>query len=339
MSWYGTIWPGDNGDQVVTMCHGLRRIGYPAPVIDAYEQGSVLWRLVMAAQMDAGVDVDGVAGEHTRDALMTQPQQPQPEPDTTDRGRRYTNALAYLYDDTKMRMIPGYRSSDLSAWRSMESGEDFGDYKGPCFVLPNSCDGADEPGATCGHAAWFLTNWNFRAINPELGIFPTWRTGRGPSGEFPRRWLPYLPNVGEQMGGKVHRGLAEHVVGKHRVEDLRDIYRPDTGVSKGHSDLYYLQWDPGHVVLVLVARPGRGFNDPRTGLPARLGCYRFAADGSKKTTGQPWTWKRMVNPDPREWWAWEMERLDDDGKPRGGPFRDVPDWPLRFEDDATARGR
>jgi hypothetical protein len=339
MSWYGTIWPGDTGDQVVAMCHDLRRTGYPVPVVDRYEKGSLLWRTVVAAQVDARCSVDGVAGDETRRALSVQPAQPLPEPDTTERGRRYSKLLATLYDDVELRMIPEYRSSDLTAWRALERGEAMDGDDGPQFVVPFSYDGSGKPGATCGHAAWFVTSWNFRAINVELGIFPTWRTGRGPCGEFPKRWLPYLPTEGEQMGGAVHRGLKEHVVAKYRVDDLVDIYRPSTGLSMGTGDLYYLQWDPGHVVTVLVAREGRGFADPRTGLPARLGCYRFAADGSKKTVGQPWTFKRMVNPDPKEWTAWEMEQLGDDGRPTHGPFRDVEDWPLRFEDASIAWGR
>lgn len=330
-TWEKTVRVGSHGPDVELLCMELRRIGYPLEVVSDYPSRDCdLWCVLTAAQEDARIDVDGQAGTQTRKAFAAQATQPLPVPDWTTRAARFDGLLDTLYDQRRRRMIPSYRSSDLMAWKRIEAGavpaSDL------AFVVPVACDGSGEHGQTCGHAAWNFTSWSFRAMDPDLGIFPTWRTGRGPdAAPYRNRFLPLLPVSGEMMGGVLHRGLKDYVVAKHRVVDLRDIYDPASGKKIGSSDLYYLQWDPGHVVIVVVARPGRGFIDPRTGLPARLGCYRFAADGSKYSLGQPMSWKRIVGPDAREWTAWEMASLDDDGRPSAGPFRDMPDWPIHLE--------
>jgi hypothetical protein len=175
-------------------------------------------------------------------------------------------------------MIPEYRSSSIAAWEGMEKGLDHR------FVVPLSSDGSGCHGATCGHAAWLLTSWWMRAMHPERGILPTWRTGRGPTSSMRNRMLPRCPVEGEMMVGKVHRGLKEYVSSVVKVTNLADLAQP------GHVSQWHLcQRLSGHVICVLRIGPDMGCIDPRTGIPAVPGLYRLAADGSKATTGRPWT--------------------------------------------------
>jgi hypothetical protein len=318
--WEGTINPGDTGNRVLAMTRELRRVGFPLPTSDVYDPALV--RVVKAFQMDMRIDVDGLAGKQTRDALEATKSMNAPQPDRTARAGRLSSMLGYLWDDKRFRMIPGYRSSSIKQWQAMEAGERLD------FVVPLACDGSEEHGATCGHAAWLIASWFFSAMLPQEGIYPTWRSGRGPAGsQFSDRWIPYLPVKGRELSGRVHRGIKEYVVYRHRVRDLCDIW--DDKIGDG--DLYYLQRDSGHVVLALVVRQDRGFIDPRTKLPARTGTYRFAADGSRYTLGQPWTFKRVCGPDKGQWTAWEFEALTDEGKAPYGPLADAPHWPLVLE--------
>jgi hypothetical protein len=304
----------------VELCHELRRIGFDVPITDKYVGLHI--DVVKTLQMDGRLTVDGKVGTRETWPLIDKTaSQPVPVRDTTQRAARLSKALATLWDKKRWRMTPGYRGSDLDEWRALEAGKrDF-------FAIPLAADGSEEPGATCGHAAWLLTSWWLRAMNPVMGLYPTWRTGRGPKGaEFAHRFLPILPCVGEVMGGALHRGLKEYVFKKYRVADLCDLTQPE------YDDLmwFYLQWDPGHVVQVVVASPTHGFIDPRTGISARFGAYRFAADGGSTTVGQPWTWKRVTNPDPKEWTAYGIVNLTDDGRPPFGPFKDMPDYELKI---------
>jgi len=323
--WTGTIQLGEQSERVTALCEELMRIGYYLRPGDTYND--FLRYVVMAEQENARIAVDGLPGPHTMQTLMAQPDQPQPILDNTARGRRLTNTLAGIYDLRLRRMKPEYRSSSIAAWVAMEAGDR------EEYIIPYACDGSGRHGATCGHAAWLITEWWFNGMSS--GRTPTWRTGRGPAGgDLRSRFLPLLPCAGEEIRGKAHRGLREYVEESYVVGDLRDIYDPATCGGVGKGELYYCQRNSGHIVLVVVARPGCGFVDPRVpGIPARLGCYRWAADGSKKTRGTPWTWKRINGSDIGEWRVWEMARLTDAGWPPPiGPLSPALHRPLFLED-------
>jgi hypothetical protein len=310
---------GSQGPQVEELIDELRAVGFPLPVGDVFD--ATVRRVVMAYQADRRLGVDGrvvYRGGETWPALVADAKVPLPVLDQTPRAVRLSALPARLWDGPQFRMRPEYRASSTADWYALEKGQRLD------FPLPLAADGSGRPGATCGHAAWLLMSWWFRAIAPAAKIFPTFQTGRGPDRGYAHRMLPLCSMYGEVMSGFKHFGLAELVAAKYRVRDLPDLVRPEYGQHQW----YYCQRDSGHVVTVLLVTDEHGLVDPRTGLPARLGAYRFAADGSKATTGQPWTFKRIVGTDPGEWTAWGFVPLDADGQPPFGPFRGQPDYPL-----------
>jgi len=313
----------DTGPDVAQLHLDLYLVGFPVhnnfPAFNGLTEACV-----KAFQQDHRLEVDGIVGPITQAKLDEAPRLDPAEPDTTERARRLGRMLRVIWDADRFRMTPEYRSSSIMAWVETQIG---GRRE---YVIPYASDGCGKHGATCGHAAWLLTEWYYRGIGGERT--PTWRTGRGPGrSPFRNRFLPLLPAAGEMLGGSLHRGLSEYVTSKFRVKDLRDIYtdEPVMGIAAG--EWYYCQRNSGHVVLVVVARPGAGFVDPRTGLAARPGAYRLAADSGDEGTGQPWTWKRIEGPDYDEWTVWEMARLLEDGRPGGGPCAGHPDLGLVFE--------
>ena len=315
----------DTGPEVVDLHVDLVRVGFGVTSGYPTTFNALTEACVKAFQLDHRLPVDGIVGPVTHAYLDAAPTLNLAAPDTTERARRLSRALLTLWDGDRFRMRPEYRSSSVDAWRAMQAGDRRE------YVVPLACDGSGKHGATCGHAAWILTEWYYRGIGP--GRAPTWRTGRGPGGDpFRSRFLPLLPAAGGFIEESLHRGLSEYAGPSFRVDDLRDIYDASPALAADNpGDWYYCQRDSGHVVLVIVARPGAGFADPRTGLPARLGAYRLAADGSKRTLGQPWTWKRIEADDVGEWTVWEMQRLRENGRPDGGPCAEHPDLPLVLE--------
>jgi len=298
----------------------MHRAGYL--VGDSPEFDKVLDRCVRAYQEDRSLAVDGVV---VHGGGKTWPRLAQEPPvstcsDPSPRAERLSRGLAVLYDKERLRMIPEYRSSRIDAWERMERGEEH------AFVVPLACDGSGRHGATCGHAAWLLTSWWMRSLYPDEGIYPTWRTGRGPTKSMPNRMLPLCSVEGEVIAGKVHRGLREYVREMDPIADLADLaplYRT--------CQWYFCQKRSGHVICVLRIGPNMGCIDPRTGLPAVPGLYRLAADGSKSTTGRPWTWRRVRPRENGPWTCYGMAHVPESGAIERGPLAGAPDLPLVLE--------
>jgi len=296
---------------------GYDRVGAGGAIFDAE-----LDRCVRAYQEDRGLAVDGavvVGGGETWPRLATE-QPVVTVPDSSPRAARLSRGLASLYDASKRRMIPEYRQSSIAAWERMEAGKE------QAYIVPLSSDGSGRHGATCGHAAWLLTSWWMRAMHPDKGIFPTWRTGRGPTGSMPNRFLPRCSVKGEMIAGALCRGLKEYTADKVHVGELADLALP------GHQSQWYIcQRRSGHVVCVLCIGPDMGCIDPRTGLPAVPGLYRLAADGSKATTGRPWTWRRVRPGESGPWTCYGMAFIGRSGEIEWGPLAGAPDLPLVLE--------
>ena len=284
-------------------------------------------RCVRAYQEDRGLAVDGVvvyAGGKTWPRLADEPLV-KTSSDSSPRAARLSAGLATLYDSERRRMIPEYRSSSIAAWQRMEAGKE------RAFVVPFSSDGSGKYGATCGHAAWLLTSWWMRAIHPERGIFPTWRTGRGPTKRMPDRFLPLAPVDGVMYGGKLHRGLSDYISMRVRVAEVASL-----GAGCVMDGWYICQRDSGHIICVLRIGPNFGCIDPRTELPAVPGVYRLAADGSKKTIGKPWTWRRVRSGETGPWTCYLMIRLAESGEVKSGALAGAPDLPLVLEQKGTS---
>jgi hypothetical protein len=218
-------------------------------------------------------------------------------------------------------MTPGYRSSDVSAWQQMEAGKDHR------YVVPMASDGSGEHGATCGHAAWILGCWWLRTMFPERGLFPTWRTGRGPSATMRNRLLPLCGVEGVVYGRSLHRGAKDYVAAVERVDELMELAE-----ATNPCQWYLCQKRSGHIITVLRIGPETmGCVDPRTGLTAVPGLYRLAADGSKATKGRPWTWRRVRPHEMGPWTCWGFYDIDESGEILEGPLAGAPDLPLVLE--------
>ena len=311
---------GTDSKSVQELRELMQRAGYPLPNTPLFDEG--LDHCVRAYQEDRGLVVDGVvvygggktwprlAGESPVDV----------KPDPPPRAVRLSRGLACLYDIAHRRMTPEYRRSRIDAWKRMEAGEE------EAFVVPFSCDGSERHGATCGHAAWLLTSWWMRGMHPDKGIYPTWRTGRGPTSSMPNRMLPLCSVEGEVIRGKLCRGLKEYTTSVRHVSELADL----TGAE--HVNKWYLcQRRSGHVICVLRIGPNMGCIDPRTGLPSVPGLYRLAADGSKATLGRPWTWRRVRPGENGPWTCYGMADIPESGEIEWGPLAGAPDLPLVLE--------
>jgi hypothetical protein len=312
---------GSTGPEVEELCGLLRRAGYSLPCAALF--APELDRCVRAYQEDRGLAVDGEVvykGGKTWPRLAAEPET-HTTPDLSPRGARLSRGLATLYDADARRMRPEYRSSSVAAWEQMEEG------KRLSYAVPRSSDQTHRHGATCGHAAWLLTSWWMRAMHPGKGIFPTWRTGRGPTSTMPKRFLPLAPVEGVRYGGGLHRGLAEYALDNHRVAELALLRNHDRKLR----DWYICQRDSGHVICVLRIDEHFGCVDPRTGLPAVPGLYRLAADGSKATIKKPWTWRRVRPGETGPWTCHGMADLPDSGEVTWGPLAGSPDLPLVLE--------
>jgi len=298
----------------------MRRAGYSLPDSPLFDDG--LDRCVRAYQEDRGLAVDGVVvhrGGKTWPRLAGE-QIAELKPDPPPRAVRLSAGLARLYDASRRRMIPQYRKSRIAAWERMEAG------KKQAYVVPLSSDGSGQHGATCGHAAWLLTSWWMRAMHPDKEIYPTWRTGRGPTSSMPNRMLPLCSVEGEVIRGKLCRGLKEYTASVRNVSELADLTRPE------HVCQWYLcQRRSGHVICVLRIGPNMGCIDPRTGLPAVPDLYRLAADGSKATLGRPWTWRRVRPGEKGPWTCYGMADIPESGEIEWGPLAGAPDLPLVLE--------
>jgi hypothetical protein len=298
----------------------MRRAGYPLPDTPLFDVE--LDHCVRAYQEDRGLAVDGVVvhrGGKTWPRLAVE-QVVELRPDQSPRAVRLSLGLACLYDAHNRRMTPQYRRSRIDAWERMEAGKEH------AYVVPLSSDGSGRYGATCGHAAWLLTSWWMRGMHPDKGIYPTWRTGRGPTSSMPNRILPLCSVLGEVIRGKLCRGLKEYTASVRNVSELADLSRPE------HVCQWYLcQRRSGHVICILRIGPNMGCIDPRTGLPAVLGLYRLAADGSKATLGRPWTWRRVRPGEKGPWTCYGMADIPESGEIAWGPLSGAPDLPLVLE--------
>jgi len=298
----------------------MRGAGYPLPDKSLFDEG--LDRCVRAYQEDRGLAVDGVVvhrGGKTWPRLAGE-QVAELKPDPPPRAVRLSVGLACLYDTDRHRMTPEYRRSCIDAWERMEAGKE------QAYVVPLSCDGSGRHGATCGHAAWLLTSWWMRGMHPGKGLFPTWRTGRGPTSSMPNRMLPLCSVEGEVIRGKLCRGLKEYTASVSNVSELADLAR-----SEHVCQWYLCQRRSGHVICVLRIGPNMGCVDPRTGLPAVPGLYRLAADGSKATLGRPWTWRRVRPGEKGPWTCYGMADIPESGEVEWGPLAGAPDLPLVLE--------
>jgi len=298
----------------------MQRAGYLVPDGDVFD--AVLDGCVRAFQEDRGLAVDGAVvhgGGKTWPRLAGEPGV-EMRPDTSPRATRLSRGLATLYDAGGHRMIPEYRQSRIDAWERMETGKEL------AFVVPLSSDDSGRHGATCGHAAWLLTSWWMRAMHRDKGLYPTWRTGRGPTKGMPARFLPLAPVDGVMYGGKLHRGLSDYVTAHVRVAEV--VMLADGRCIDGW---YLCQKASGHIICVLRIGPDFGCVDPRTGLPAVPGLYRLAADGSKATTGWPWTWRRVRSGETGPWTCYHMTRVPESGEIESGLLAGAPDLPLVLE--------
>ena len=298
----------------------MRQAGYQLTDMTLFD--GELDRCVRAYQEDRRLVVDGVVvhgGGKTWPRLAGE-QIVYLRPDPSPRAVRLSRGLAVLYDEDWHRMTPEYRRSRIAAWERMEAGKE------QAFIVPLSSDGSGRHGATCGHAAWLLTSWWMRALFPEKGLFPTWRTGRGATRTMPNRMLPRCSVDGEVIRGKLCRGLKEYTVSTNTVSELADLDDPQ------HTNQWYLvQRHSGHTICILCIGPNMGCIDPRSGLPAVPGVYRLAADGSKATLGRPWTWRRVRPGEKGPWTCYGMADIPESGEIEWGPLAGAPDLPLILE--------
>jgi hypothetical protein len=298
----------------------MRRAGYLLPEGSLFDEE--MDRCIRAYQEDRALAVDGAVvhgGGKTWPRLAGEPPV-DVQPDSSPRAARLSGGLGTLYDASRRRMIPEYRQSRIAAWERMEAGKE------RAFIVPYASDGSGRHGATCGHAAWLLTSWWMRGLDPVKGVFPTWRTGRGPTSTMPHRMLPRCSVEGEMIAGKLTRGMKEYVASTRTVAELADLTKP------GHVAQWYLcQRRSGHVICVLRIGPNLGCIDPRTGIPAVPGLYRLAADGSKATTGRPWTWRRVRPGETGPWTCYGMTDVPESGEIEWGPLAGAPDLPLVLE--------
>ena len=298
----------------------MQRVGYA--VANGLEFDVELDRIVRAYQEDRGLSIDGkvlVNWGKTWPRLEREPRVCVCS-DPSPRASRLSRGLATLYDSTARRMTPGYRGSRIGAWQRMESGQE------RAFIVPFASDGSGEHGGTCGHAAWLLTSWWMRAMFPEKGIFPTWRTGRGATRTMPHRMLPRCSIDGEVIAGSLCRGLMEYVASTDVVAELADIAELENPAQWN-----FIQKRSGHVILVLRIDENMGCIDPRTGIPAVPGLYRLAADGSKRTLGRPWTWRRVKPGEKGPWTIYGMAPVPVSGEIDFGSLVGAPDLPLELE--------
>ena len=311
---------GTDSETVRELRELMRRAGYLLPDTPLFD--GELDHCVRAYQEDRGLAVDGVVvhrGGKTWPRLVGE-QVVEVRPDLSPRAARLSLGLACLYDAQNRRMTPQYRRSHIAAWERMEAGKE------RAYVVPLSCDGSERHGATCGHAAWILTSWWMRGMHPDKGIYPTWRTGRGPTSSMPNRMLPLCSVEGEVIRGKLCRGLEEYTASVRNVSELAKLARPE------HVCQWFLcQRRSGHVICVLRIGPKMGCIDPRTGLPAVPGLYRLAADGSKATLGRPWTWRRVRPGEKGPWTCYGMADIPESGEIEWGPLAGAPDLPLVLE--------
>ena len=163
-------------------------------------------------------------------------------------------------------------------------------------------------------------------MHPGKGIYPTWRTGRGPTTSMPNRMLPRCSVEGEVIAGKLCRGLKEYSASPRIVAELADLAWPEHGCQ-----WYFCQRRSGHVACVLRIGLGMGCIDPRTRLPAVPGLYRLAADGSTATVGRPWTWRRVRPGETGPWTCYGMADVPESGEIEWGPLAGSPDLPLALE--------
>jgi hypothetical protein len=301
-----TLRYGDTHEDVLALREALRRVGFPLSAAWRDSFDASLECVVVAYQYDAGLVPDGIVGPKTWASLQaaTREDPTDHHGDTGDWDRDMPGLWRLG------RMAPEYRQSRIAAWVTMEREDD----PEKDYIIPFASGVPGCHGATCGHAAWLLSSWWAGAHRPERGEPITWRTGRGPTSTMPDRCVWRAPLAGVEYGGALHRGLRDLVLEQAVAGDLRTLNE-----EAPLHPWWVCQKQSGHIVCVVRSIPGVWVpTDPRTGLSMRAGAYRLAADGSKATTGQPWTFRRMgVLQEKGPWTCYAIGRLPPDERGAG----------------------
>jgi len=291
-----TLHPGDKHPDVATCRTLLSRCGYWLPGTgDPEWYSGYMVQTVESYQMDSGLTVDGIVGPKTWAKLETERQQSCGEEPITLRDARLSDALWQLWTCDRGQ---GFR---YGAWLSKAIGEAMQSGKRLAYIVPKvvrTDPKMHEPvhGWTCGHWAWLFVSFWLGACKPEVGIYPTYRTGRN------GRYIWTLPVVGKWLdrygrnkgfgkkGTALHRGYSDYLAGTLKAiagHGLSSLY--DVAMPSGFALIEY----PSHVATAIWVSTALRIADPRTGLPARPGWYRVAADGSSNPRMEKFTFRRI----------------------------------------------
>lgn len=256
--------------------------------------GKVTEEMVRAFQRAQGLVVDGIVGDKTLSALGGRV-----EPPRTPQGHiglkspwwaRVGSALAaeargigYYplgISDAALKRLPV-----TEQWRLCKADDPVGKAK--------------YTNGTCGHfATWLVSgvvgDTNMLPAATGMNLTRSWQQRADkwadvkPSSSCAVALLAGCVSVGNQEGDtwrvypcKGYARLFEHKPGAKM---------PDIPGKCEEPGLYIVEM-PSHIVVALVVHGDEGLLDPRTGNPLEPGCYRWAADGTKKLRGKPHTFR------------------------------------------------
>lgn len=302
------------GAEAVELADRLQRVGF-------YPHGEAqLWQCVRAFQADCKLVVDGIVGPKTQAALDAEPDRPRPYGPWCVRDKRLSDALHLLWTADGQGFRYG-KVASVKAWQAMQDG------KRTAYVVPRVTVTDNRPlahGCTCGHWGWLFASFWLGGMKPERGITPTWRTGRN------GRWIWTVPVEGAMRNGAKARGYADYCAVA--------VNRPaDRGLSALYEFTYPAHFAliefPSHVATAIRVDDTLHIMDPRTGLPARHGWYRVAADGDSDAAMEKFTFRRIPEGEtggPR----YQAAVFDDPGQNgvmMGGPLAGGIAYPMEVE--------
>jgi len=274
----------------------LRRAGFPIEPVGPFDEA--LGNVVGALQEDAGLIADRVVGRQTWQLLLDTAETPTPlEAELISPNVARLNTLF----DPEVWSQCGYYSSTMD------------DSERPYYGLAKA--GAAQRalaatlgykaqyGLSCGHFGDFLVKLYMGLDDPR-----TRRTGMNLSCFRTYRDCPPLPRASNCGAGLFGPKVKSFVVPEKRpwTTTVRGLY--GAGLERlGKLDTARLTLveEASHVICYIPVAQDSGIKDPRTGLLARLGGYRVAADGGASKAGKPWTFRMWRSSDDRgiHYWA------------------------------------
>jgi hypothetical protein len=294
---FPTIRVGSKDEAAIAWLRGyLRKAGFPVKPTGPFDEA--LGNVVEALQEDERLLPDRTVGKMTWGLLIEYPMSPMPiQPETISHNVARLNTLL----NPEVWSQCGYYSS------TMDDSEKpyYGLRKAGAAqrALAATLGYKAQYGLSCGHFGDFLVKLYLGQDDPK-----TRRTGMNLSCFRTYRDCPPLPrasNCGAGLFGPQVRSF-EVPEKKPWTTTVRGLYGAGLErLGKLDPTRLTLVEEASHVICYVPVEQWSGIKDPRTGLLARLGGYRVAADGGSSKAGKPWTFRRWRSSDDRgiHYWA------------------------------------